>query len=91
MAMRCKKKNIAKIRRKALQRQKRKYQLIMMSMSYFETQMTYRRAILDSQMKEIETNQMSYVSRNWEEDYRDMMKIRRLKGQNCVSSRKRRM
>ena len=84
------KKNIAKIRRKALRRAKRKYQLIMMSMSYFDTQMTYRRAILDSQMKKIERNQMSYVSRDWEEDYRDMMKIRRLNGDNDVSRRKRR-
>jgi len=84
------KKNIAKIRRKALRRAKRKYQLIMMSMSYFDTQMTYRRAILDSQMKKIERNQMSYVSRDWEEDYCDMMKIRRLNGDNDVSRRKRR-
>ena len=62
------KKGIAKIRRKALRRSKRKYQLIMMSMSHFETQMTYRRAILDSQMKKIERNEMSYVNRNWEQD-----------------------
>lgn len=39
------KKNIAKMRRKALRRTKMKYQLIMISMSYFETQMTYHRAI----------------------------------------------
>ncbi len=63
----------------------------MMSMSHFETQMTYRRAILDSQMKRIERNEMSYVNRNWEQDYREMMKIRRQKGENCVSSRKRKI
>ena len=83
-------KNIAKIRRKALRRTKRKYQLIMMSMSYFETQMTYRRAILDAQMKKIESNEMNYVGRGWEDDYKDMMKLRRLNGENCVSRRRRR-
>ncbi len=60
-----------------------------MSMNFFETQMTYRRAILDSQMKKIKRNEMSYVERNWEQDYREMMKIRRQKGETCVSSQKR--
>ena len=54
------KKNIGKIRRKALRRKKRKYQLIMMAMKYFQTQMTYRRKILDAQMKKIEAKQLSY-------------------------------
>ncbi len=56
------KKNIMKIRTKALRRKKRKYQLIMMAMKYFETQMTYRRKILDAQMKKIEEKKLSYVN-----------------------------
>ena len=42
------KKNIMKIRTKALRRKKRKYQLIMMAMKHFDTQMTYRRKVLDA-------------------------------------------
>jgi len=61
----------------------------MMAMKYFETQMTYRTKILYAQMKKIEEKQMSYVKRRWEADYRDMMKLRRLRGQNDVSTRKR--
>jgi hypothetical protein len=84
------KKNIGKIRRKALRRKKRKYQLIMMAMKYFERQMTYQRKILDAQMKKIEAKELSYIKRVWEADYRDVMKLRRLKGQDKVSMRKRR-
>ena len=61
----------------------------MMAMKYFETQMTYRRKILDAQMKNIEAKELSYVKRVWEDDYRDVMKLRRLKSQDKVSMRKR--
>jgi len=61
----------------------------MMAMKYFETQMTYRRKILDAQMKKIEAKELSYVKRVWEDDYGDVMKLRRLKSQDKVSMRKR--
>ena len=63
--------------------------MIMMAMKYFETQMTYRRKILDAQMKKIEAKELSYVKRVWEDDYCDVMKLRRLKSQDKVSMRKR--
>ena len=60
-----------------------------MAMKHFETQMMYRRKILDAQMKKIEEKRLSYVNRSWEGDYRDMMKLRRLRGLNDVATRKR--
>ena len=59
-------------------------------MKYFQTQMTYRRKILDAQMKKIEAKELSYVKRVWEADYRDVMKLRRLNGEDKASMRKRR-
>ena len=44
---------------------------------------------LDAQMKKIEEKRLSYVNRSWEGDYRDMMKLRRLRGLNDVATRKR--
>ena len=61
----------------------------MMAMKYFDIQMTYRRTVLDGQMKKINEKRLSYVKRSWEGDYRDMMKLRRLEGRNDVGTRKR--
>ena len=80
-------KTIKKIRRKAIQRKKRKFQLILMSIKYFETQMEYRRAILDSRIKKTKEKKMTFVTRDWEDEYRNDMIMRRQSSDNWVKNK----
>ncbi len=80
-------KNIRKIRTKAVQKYKRKYHLILMSMKYFVTQMQYQRAILESRIKKPCNNTMTYVKREWDEDgYHEEIRQRRLSGEILVKT-----
>ena len=73
-----------KVRKKAIRRYKRKYQLIHMAMKYFETQMQYRRTILKTRIQKSKDNSMTFVERSWEVDYKEMMRLRKESGEDLV-------
>ena len=77
-------KTLAKTRRKVKQREHRKLQLILMSIRYYETQMQYRRTILKTRVLKLKNGTLSFTNRSWENDYKDIMKVRRQRGSNRV-------
>ena len=73
-------KDVAKIRRRAIKRQRREFQLIDMAVRYFTTQIQYRRCILKSRLEQSKSNEFAFEEREWEASYNTIMEERRSNG-----------